>query len=169
MNHLTNRHSQLNSQSRSIYKSAEHWTCKYLQLWTWGNHLSLTGICSLLHVKWFQLKCDWQLSLWCLIIQYLTDTQASPIVLRVQTHAVVVKYLSTNTWKNYLSSFFVVSILYFLYYIFSFVDFTPLFSPISWYPIVTSYYLVSSLQLPHGLRRDEGHVSSETQPSCTAS
>ncbi|XP_071187506.1 uncharacterized protein [Salvelinus alpinus] len=32
----------------------------------------------------------------------------------------------------------------------------PFFSPISWYPIVSSYYLVSSLQLPYGLGRDEG-------------
>ena len=42
------------------------------------------------------------------------------------------------------------------------------FTPFSWYPIVSSYYLVSSLQLPYGLMREpciESHASSETQPN----
>ena len=49
----------------------------------------------------------------------------------------------------------------------------PLFSPISWYPIVSSYYLVSSLQLLYGLGRDEGRkpcvLRYTTQPSSTTS
>ena len=37
------------------------------------------------------------------------------------------------------------------------VEFYPFFSPVSWYPIVfSSYYLVSSLQPPYRLGRDEG-------------
>ena len=36
------------------------------------------------------------------------------------------------------------------------VEFYPFLSPISWYPIVSSYYLVLSLQLPYGLGRDKG-------------
>jgi hypothetical protein len=51
--------------------------------------------------------------------------------------------------------------------------FYPLFSPISWYPIVNSYYLVSSLQLPYGLGGDEGRkpcvLRNTTQPSRTGS
>ena len=47
--------------------------------------------------------------------------------------------------------------------------FYPLFSPISWYPIVSNYYLVSSLQLPYRLRRDEDRkpcvLRNTTQPS----
>ena len=48
----------------------------------------------------------------------------------------------------------------------------PFFSPISWYPI-GSYSLVSSLQLPYGLRRGEGRepcvLRNTTLPSRTAS
>jgi hypothetical protein len=51
--------------------------------------------------------------------------------------------------------------------------FYPLFSPISWYPIISSYYLVSSLQLSYGLGRDVGRkpcvLRNTTQPSRTAS
>ena len=43
------------------------------------------------------------------------------------------------------------------FFVLYFIKFDPFFSPISWYPIVFgSYYLVSSLQLPSGLGRDEG-------------
>ena len=54
-------------------------------------------------------------------------------------------------------------------------NFYPFFSPISRYPIVfsSSYYLVSSLQLPYWLGRNEGWKSCvlwyTPQPSCTAS
>ena len=49
-------------------------------------------------------------------------------------------------------------VFHFLYF-----TFNPFFSPISWYPIVSSYCLVSSLQLPYGLGRGEG------REPCTAS
>uniref|UniRef100_A0A8C8C7D4 PARP catalytic domain-containing protein n=1 Tax=Oncorhynchus tshawytscha TaxID=74940 RepID=A0A8C8C7D4_ONCTS len=46
--------------------------------------------------------------------------------------------------------------VYFLFNFFNNIFLNLFFSPISWYPIVSSYYLVSSLQLPCGLWRDEG-------------
>jgi hypothetical protein len=51
--------------------------------------------------------------------------------------------------------------------------FYPFFPPISWYPIGSSYSLVSSLQLQYGLGRGEGRkpcvLWNTTQPSRTAS
>ena len=63
--------------------------------------------------------------------------------------------------------------LYIYIYIYIYINFSLtlylLFSPFSWYSIVSNYYLVSSLQLPYGLGRDEGRKPPKhnpTKPHC---
>jgi hypothetical protein len=63
-------------------------------------------------------------------------------------------YCMVNCWGNYFYLFVILP-------------------PFSWYPIGSSSYLVSSLQLPYGLGRDKGRkpcvLRNTTQPSRTAS
>ena len=55
---------------------------------------------------------------------------------------------------------------------FFFLFLTPFSPKCLWYPIVSNYYIVSSLQLPYRLGRDEGRkpcvLRNTTQPSRTA-